>query len=178
MGYFRDDEPGMLALDYRPDIDWESDGLVDAVGQVWYAGGGWWAVTATHTYATPGEFSITLTVNDTHSGGMSTTTYSWVDVRAGTAPGGGNLGLMPDLLAAVPPAAAVPTPRVRPAEYGPAPQLREAAGFQMAMPEADVVAALVTGLPDEKTIVTTGSEPSAWLGDGLVEALTANLLGN
>jgi hypothetical protein len=38
---------------------------------VWYAGGGWRVVTAMHTYATPGEYYITLTVNDTHPGGMS-----------------------------------------------------------------------------------------------------------
>ena len=98
VGYFHDDQPGMRASDYRPDIDWESDGIVDAVGQVWDAGNGNWVVTATHTYADPGDYWITLTVNDIHPGGMRTTTYSYVTVSSGSAPGGGGTRLPPDVL--------------------------------------------------------------------------------
>ncbi len=90
---------------------------------------------------------------------------------------GQNKGAIPRC-AALPPAAAVPRPGVRPAEYGPAPQLREAAGFQIAMPEADVVAVLVAGRRSESAPEVAVSEPSGWLDDSLGDVRMAYLLEN
>ncbi len=107
---------------------------------------------------------------------MSTTTYSYVHVRPGAAPGGGSPGLSPDVLAALLPAATVPPPRVQPTADASAPQPRASATFPVATPEADVVAALVVGRRDANPTQVVADAVVPWLGDVVAEALAADLL--
>jgi PKD repeat protein len=88
VAFFHDNEPGMATTDYTARIAW-GDGSPDSTGQVWTVGGGNWVATDSHTYADVGNYSITVTITDTHPGGMTTTATSSVLVTDSASPPGG-----------------------------------------------------------------------------------------
>jgi hypothetical protein len=85
---FHDDEPGMVALNYTALVDW-GDGSPLSTGGVSDNRDGTWDVAASHTYADPGSYPVTVSIFDTHPGGLTATATSTVVVTApGPAPSG------------------------------------------------------------------------------------------
>ena len=85
---FHDDQPGMGATNYTALIDW-GDGSANSMGSVSDNGDGTWNVTGSHTYDVVGSYSISVTITDTHQGGMTATVTSTAHVGDG---GGGGFG--------------------------------------------------------------------------------------
>jgi hypothetical protein len=88
---FHDDQPGMVAANYTAQIDW-GDGSSLSTGNVSSNGNGTWNVTASHTYTNAGTYQTTITITDTHPGGLTATTTGSVSVNpsGGGLSGGGN----------------------------------------------------------------------------------------
>jgi streptogramin lyase len=82
---FHDDQPGMVATNYTALINW-GDGSHISTGGVSDNGDGTWDVAASHTYAAAGSYTATVTLTDTHPGGMTTTATTFVQVSGGTGP--------------------------------------------------------------------------------------------
>jgi streptogramin lyase len=77
---FHDDEPGMVAESYTAQIDW-GDGTAPSTGEIFKEeGDGQWIATGDHTYTQAGTYAVTVTIIDTHPGGMTMTVRSAIDV--------------------------------------------------------------------------------------------------
>ncbi len=84
---FHDNEPGMVPANYSVQIAW-GDGKTSA-GRVRGGAQGNWFVTGGHVYSAPGQYEVTVTITDTHPGGMTSTATSTANIAGGTAPGSG-----------------------------------------------------------------------------------------
>jgi streptogramin lyase len=82
---FHDDQPGMVATNYTSLIKW-GDGSPVSTGGVSSNGDGTWDIAASHTYAAAGSYTVTVTITDTHKGGMKTTATTVVQVVSGSSP--------------------------------------------------------------------------------------------
>ena len=78
LGKFIDQNHRAKASDFTVTIDW-GDGSPPSLGTVKSIGWGLFAVSGTHTFATPRKHAITISVEDI--GGSTTTIDSWVFVR-------------------------------------------------------------------------------------------------
>ncbi|HLH65373.1 MAG TPA: hypothetical protein VKV27_06690 [Solirubrobacteraceae bacterium] len=74
---FTDADPGGAAGDYSATIDW-GDGSAPGAGTVSATSGGGFSVSGSHTYAAPGSYRTTVTIDD--AGGASATAGASVDV--------------------------------------------------------------------------------------------------
>ncbi len=74
---FSDADPGGTASDYTASIDW-GDGTESTAGTVSAAAGGGFEIKNSHTYATAGQYTTTVTVNDI--GGAKATATSSANV--------------------------------------------------------------------------------------------------
>ncbi len=71
---FTDANPNGVASDYTASINW-GDGTASTAGTVSAAAGGGFEVTGSHTYAAPGQYTTTITINDV-GGAKATATGS------------------------------------------------------------------------------------------------------
>jgi hypothetical protein len=78
---FHDDQSGMVASNYTALINW-GDGSKNSTGGVSDNGDGTWDIAASHRYALAGSYTVTVTITDTHPGGMTTTAISTIQVAA------------------------------------------------------------------------------------------------
>jgi hypothetical protein len=79
---FTDADPGGAVGDYSAQINW-GDGTAASAGTISAAGGGF-TVTGSHTYATAGSYTVTVTISDT--GGASAVTHDSASVAANQPP--------------------------------------------------------------------------------------------
>ncbi len=86
---FQDDQSGMQAINYMARIDW-GDGSPLSTGGISDNGDGTWDVTASHVYMASGTYSATITILDTHPGGMTTSAVTTIIVGDCDALGGGH----------------------------------------------------------------------------------------
>jgi hypothetical protein len=80
---FTDPIPG-AATDYSATVDWGDDSPL-STGGISAVGGGNFDVAASHTYALPGFYTVTMTVTDNRSPDRSATAYTTVEVACGPA---------------------------------------------------------------------------------------------
>jgi hypothetical protein len=74
---FTDADPNGVVSEYAASINWGDDSPSTA-GTVSAAAGGGFEVKGSHTYAAPGQYAITVTIND--EGGAKTTATSSADI--------------------------------------------------------------------------------------------------
>jgi streptogramin lyase len=175
---FHDDEPGMAALDYTALVDW-GDGSPLSTGGVSADGDGTWDVAASHTYADPGSYPVTVTVIDTHPGGMTATATGTAVVGLGP-PGAGDpgLALLPGPHAAPTPA---PGPSAAPVDDGHtdrAPSAALVAGPPaLAIPPAGATSGLSPSAPAHQSPgLHPPPEPLVRLDPAVLDLLSQNLV--
>lgn len=79
--------PGASASDLKVTVNWGDGSTTDSSAQVVPFGiGGLFVIVGTHSYATAGQFTITVTVTDTADGSMGTSTATAVVAAAPTTP--------------------------------------------------------------------------------------------
>jgi virginiamycin B lyase len=98
IAHFHDNEPGRVLTDYSVRVNW-GDGTTSRA-RVRGGTGGNWGVAGSHVYTAPGSYDVTVTVIDTHPGGMTSTATSTVLVTDPPAPGTGgkNMSAVAELL--------------------------------------------------------------------------------
>jgi hypothetical protein len=189
---FHDDEPGMVALNYTALVDW-GDGSPLSTGGVSANADGTWDVAASHTYVDPGSYPVTVTIFDTHPGGMTATATSTAEVTApGALPSGGGGAEFTGLAAALQSVSSLRLNPERPVGggQGSAYQAADGAGFHALVsllsaqaPVPTLLARDVGAFPSSNNFSPghrlTHAEPLESLGQwnpAVLDLLAANLL--